>query len=145
LKTDLALVSSAQFDYVAVFRADYMETTFFLTLLAFVDSFQDDVGFAGLFDGNHLHLEVVCPCDHPGEGILADFALELGEIVGDDHSADFLLHLAVDPCFEALDMHTFAGSLALAGSNHEVIGSTVVAQTDLAVAWDCLRSFMDSV
>jgi hypothetical protein len=55
---------------------------FFPSLMLLCDAFEDDVGFLWLVEGDHVHFYPVLEGEHLGEEGLADFTLELGEVVG---------------------------------------------------------------
>jgi hypothetical protein len=146
LQPDLALVSTAHLDGVLIFGTNDVETSLLPALLALIDALEDDVGQFGLLDGDHLHGEVaLLPSDHAREGLLADLALELGEVVRHHHARHLLLHLAVDPHLQAQHVHALAGTLALAGRDQEVVRSAVVTEAKLAAAAYVLIGFVDAV
>lgn len=81
MKSDFALMSSTYPNYIIVVRANHMQTALFFTFFPFIDSFEDNVRFFWLIDGNHFHLEIFSFGYHSWEGFFADFALELSEVV----------------------------------------------------------------
>jgi hypothetical protein len=146
LESYFALVSASHLDGVLVFGADDVEAAFLPALLALVDALEDEVGQSGLVDGDHLHrVAGFRPGDHARERLLADLALELGEVVGHHHARHLLLHLAVDPHLQAQHVHALAGTLALARRNQEVVRRAVVAQAELAAPADRLARLVHPV
>lgn len=146
LEPNLALVASSDANHVVVVGTDDVEAAFLPTFLAIVDALQDKVGLLRFVYRDHLHVEIVSPLHQAGEGLLADFALKLGKVVGDDHTGHFFLHLAVNPHLEALNVHSLARTLALAGTYQEVVIAAVVAQAELAGALvGHKRSLIDAV
>lgn len=100
LQPDLALMPSPYLHRILIFRSNDMQTTLFLTLLPLVDPLQDAVRDLRLIDSDHLEAEVIAASgDHPREGLFADLALELGEVVRNHHACYLLLDFAVDPLF----------------------------------------------
>jgi len=138
-------MSSSNFDYVSVLWAYDVQTALLFALFSFVYALQYQVGFLRLVDGNHFHFEVLPTMDHSWERLFANFALEFGEVVGNNHASDFLLHFTVNPHFETLHMDTLAWATAFARRDHKIVGSVVVTKAEFAITCNMLVGFMDSV
>lgn len=106
----------AHFYGVLVLRADHVQAALLFALLALVYALEDNVGEFRLVYCYHLQVEVVCRASYYSwEGLLADFTLEFSEIVGNYHSRNLFLDLAIDPHLQTLHMNALAGALALTG------------------------------
>lgn len=81
-----------------------------------VQAFEDNIGLGWLANSHHFNLFVLY-FDNFGEGALANFALEFGEVVGSGDVIYFLLNFTVDPLFKAPHMYFEEGPLALAWRN----------------------------
>lgn len=110
-----------------------MQVLLLFRLVPLVQALEDYVGLLRFLDRDHLDL-LALEQDGLGEGLLADLALELGEVVGCGDAVDLLLDLAVDPHLEAVHVDQLTRPLALAGREQHIIRGGLVGQTNLAAA-----------
>ena len=99
----------AHFYGVLVLRADHVQAALLFALLALVYALEDDIGVFRLVYCYHLQVEVVCRASYYSwEGLLANFTLEFSKIVGNYHTCNLFLDLAIDPHLQALHMNALA-------------------------------------
>ena len=103
-------------DWVVFLGRDEVQAPLLLVLLLVAETLKDDVGLIGLAYCHHLHVFVLEAHDL-GEGVFANLALELGEVVGCCDPLQLLLHLAVYPSLQATHMDGPAAALAVAWRN----------------------------
>lgn len=142
--SNFALVASADLDGRVLFGGDQVQASLLFVLLTIAETFEKDVRFIGLGDSHHLDV-LVREADDLGEGELANFTLELGEIVWDSNALQILLHLAIDPSLETSNMNEPAASLAVTGGNQGISLTLIVNETHLAVVLSFLRWFVNLI
>lgn len=71
-------------------------------------------------------------CDQGREGRLAQFALELFEVVGSGFFEDFPFDFVVDPVFEAVEMDDTASAFAVARIDEGIVLGELIGETDFA-------------
>ena len=74
-------MAAAYLDGGVFFGRNEVQASLLLVFLFVAETFKQDVGLIGLGNGHHLYVFVLEP-DKLREGEFADFALELGEVVG---------------------------------------------------------------
>ena len=110
---------------------DEVQYSLFLFLPS--QAFEDKVGRFRFGNGNHFYFFGVGECDSFGEGSFADFAFELGEVIGANNAIDLFFDLAIDPVLEALETNDLAGAPALAGIDQRVFFGSLIHQAYFAL------------
>ena len=118
-----------------------MQASFFFVVLFVAQTLKDDVRLVGFGDGHHLNILGIESNDL-WEWELADFALELGEVIRSGDAFQFFLDFAVDPSPQAPHMDHPAASLAIARRDKWVAFSLFIAQAHFAVIFPFSYSFV---
>ena len=96
LKSNFALVTSSNSDYIIVLRTNNVQASLLFALSSFVDSFKNEVWLLRFLDGYHLKFKISF-WDQSWKRFLANLALKFCKVVWNNHTSYFFLHLAVDP------------------------------------------------
>ena len=128
---DLAVVAPSDLDRRVLLARDQVEPPLVPVLMLVAYALEENVRLVGLGDGHHLHVFVL-ESDDLGKRGFANLTLEFGEVVALDDSFDFLLDLAIYPCFKTTNVDQPAASLAVAGRYKGVRLSLLATKTNLA-------------
>jgi hypothetical protein len=106
------------------------------TLFLFAGSLEDKVGTFGSIEGDQFlavyGAVMSSHLDEPWQLRLADFTLELGEVIVLSPSHDFLLDLDANPFCQTAIVDCAARAVALAGVEEEIVVLFSVVQADFA-------------
>ena len=138
--SDLAVMSSANFDGVVFLTGDQMEPSFIPVFMFVADRFKENVRFVRLVDGHHLDI-VVLVADDLREGRFADLALEFGEVVALDDTFHLFFDLAVDPGAQTSDVDQSTAAFALARRNQRILSCFFTAQANFTAVFSFFYSF----
>ena len=137
----LALVASPYSHWGSFVWEYHVQVSLFFFFFA-TDTFEDNVGFVGFLDCDHVYYGLILHCDGFGEGCFTDLAFELWEVVADHDLIQLFLHFAVDPVFQTPHMDELTWPLTLAGVNQRVFRGWLIAEAHLAGSHQC---FLDRI
>ena len=137
-------MTSAYF-YWSSFRWRYhMHAALLFWLLSFINSLQNHVWPIRSFNRDHLQLEIISHY-HSWERELANFTFKLIEVVCFDNSNHFLLNLAINPCFKALNVNKTTVTFAFARRNQKVVLFIFLSKTNFTRALHSFSSLKNSI
>lgn len=142
--SNFALMASSYLDGRVLFGRYQVQASLFLVLLTIAETFEKDVRLVRLGDSHHFDV-FRSKADDLWEGELANFALELSEIVRDSNSLEILLDLAIDPSPETSNMNESATSFAITRRNQGVVLAFIINEAHLAIILSFLRWFIDLI
>lgn len=136
IESDLALMSSADFNWIVLVRTDQVKVSlfFFFFHLFIAKALQHYIWLVWLVKNDHFDDSRIFQHDILGQNLLADFAFEFREVVGGRHSDNFLLNLTVDPILQAAHMNNLTTSFTLTWIDQWILRRAFLAKTNLTTS-----------